>query len=634
MLEPQNRLPLQEALVPPPGYVLDYALGTTFSLDLMTLLTVPLSFTFSNGRDDIDHVDPLLLLEGIRRLAGRMTVFCQAGQIAVPKSDQLLYGYLESSVVEVLPRSSKGVFHPKVWALRYVPDEDAASDDPVRYRLLVMSRNLTFDRSWDTMLLLDGVLTGRKNALSRLHPLGDFIADLPNLALRPVAQPLADKVDQMQYELRRTEFELPRPFTEIDYVPLGLKPGKSWPFSASKSAFLIVSPFLAAGFLERFSQGCRSGILISRLESLAEIKLQHLQKLSAVYVLSPNADLEEETAQAEEDLPLAAEAQLSGLHAKLFIEEQGRQATLWTGSANATNAAFEHNVEFMVRLEGKRSEMGIKSLLSEETGDQVGLFSLLEPYTFRPPAAGDPVQQQLAEQMLLARRRVVEAALQAEVSEENGRYTINLQPAATTRLEPGQSARCWPVTLPDNHAVPLALDQKPAAIFRSLSFESISGFFAFELTVHVGAQTLRSRFVQNLPLINPPADRQERLLRALLSDENRVLRYLILLLAAEGHDGALDVAVQTMTRPPGDHPSSSTLLPVDLFESLVRTLADSPSRLDQIQRLVADLQQTGSLDLLPADFMAIWPQIWAVRQQNAAGDSSAAAAPTPSPRKP
>ena len=37
-----NRYLLSELLEPPPGYVFKYALATTYSLDLNTLLTVPL----------------------------------------------------------------------------------------------------------------------------------------------------------------------------------------------------------------------------------------------------------------------------------------------------------------------------------------------------------------------------------------------------------------------------------------------------------------------------------------------------------------------------------------------------------------------------------------------------------------
>ncbi len=52
-------------------------------------------------------------------------------------------------------------------------------DADVRYRFLCLSRNMTFDRAWDTMLCLDGDLTDRGNAFSQNHPLGRFVESLP-----------------------------------------------------------------------------------------------------------------------------------------------------------------------------------------------------------------------------------------------------------------------------------------------------------------------------------------------------------------------------------------------------------------------------------------------------------------------
>lgn len=92
MLEPQSRRHLLEALRPPPGYALDCAIGTTFSLDLLTMLTAPLAFTLFDWEDEEGQptADPLALLEAVRRYAGRISVFCQAGQIVIPKGNQPL----------------------------------------------------------------------------------------------------------------------------------------------------------------------------------------------------------------------------------------------------------------------------------------------------------------------------------------------------------------------------------------------------------------------------------------------------------------------------------------------------------------------------------------------------------------
>ncbi len=177
MLEPRARRLLLDALRPPDGYALGHAVGTTYSLDLLALLVAPLAFSMFEVDDDEGRADPLALFAALRRHAGRVTLFCEAGRIAVPARSQPLFGYLEEAVYEATAPASDRAFHPKVWVLRFVAD-----NGPVKYRVLCLSRNLTFDRSWDTALALDGELTDRKTGIALNRPLSDFIAALPSLA--------------------------------------------------------------------------------------------------------------------------------------------------------------------------------------------------------------------------------------------------------------------------------------------------------------------------------------------------------------------------------------------------------------------------------------------------------------------
>ena len=131
MLSSDNRQLFVDALRPPDGYQFDRGIGTTFTLDLITLLIAPLSFALFDRASIYDALqDPLILLEALRRNANRLTIFCQAGYISVPPKDNYLYSYLEDIVVEVKSPGG-GVFHPKVWLLRYISE-----DAPTIYRLL------------------------------------------------------------------------------------------------------------------------------------------------------------------------------------------------------------------------------------------------------------------------------------------------------------------------------------------------------------------------------------------------------------------------------------------------------------------------------------------------------------------
>ena len=82
MLRPDERQHLLELLRPPAGSKLDIAVGTTFSLDLLSALMLPLSFAFFDWEHEDGELvaDPLALLEALRRYGDRFTIFCQSGQ--------------------------------------------------------------------------------------------------------------------------------------------------------------------------------------------------------------------------------------------------------------------------------------------------------------------------------------------------------------------------------------------------------------------------------------------------------------------------------------------------------------------------------------------------------------------------
>ena len=638
MLNPHARQDLFAVLRPPDGYLLDQAIGTTFSLDLLTLLTVPLAFTFFSGADGDGDImrDPLALLDGVRRYAGRILIFCQAGQIAVPKQGQQLFSYLENRIFEVAPLvHEQAVFHPKVWLLRYRPAAEAAARQPLRYRFICLSRNLTFDRSWDTSLTLDGALTDRKNAYSRNHPLADFFDSLPDLLIRPRKLPAAAAavIDQLQQEVRRVDFQLPRDFDDLAFIPLGLNGRKKWPFPNRARKQLVVSPFITPGFLGKFAAGGRSNILVSRVDGLSSLTAAQLQAYPQIYVMNDEADPEEEDQDGNEDtLPDSAQTTtpaeappdtlLSGLHAKLFICEEGREAVIWSGSANATSAAFYRNVEFLVQLSGQKSRVGINKFLTSSQDGQVGFLDLL--VRFNPqadPQETDPRLEKLQAEAMAVQRRLARLPLRAEVTvpdhaRKGENFNVHIFQETEQRIAIPEhiTLRCWPITLQAPAALAADVTQSCLAAFASLSMMALTPFFAFEVTATAGNLQGSVRFVLAIPLHNAPQERHEQIMRALLNDKSKILRYLFFLLAGEG--AGFSLLIDTLTGR-GRSPGTGSILPFSgtLFEALTRALDQQPEKLDHVANLVADLEKAGQQSLLPSGFYEIWPPIWQARQQ-------------------
>ena len=142
MLSPNNRTVYTEALTPPAGYLLDTAVAATFSMDLNTLLSVPLQLVLqaTEARNELMK-DPITLYEALQRATKSVHVFAQHGRIQAPRQHHLLYSLLEPMIVEV-EAPGGGAFHPKLWLHRFVEE----SGGGVVYRLLLPSKNLTADR--------------------------------------------------------------------------------------------------------------------------------------------------------------------------------------------------------------------------------------------------------------------------------------------------------------------------------------------------------------------------------------------------------------------------------------------------------------------------------------------------------
>lgn len=608
MLDPFQRRHLIDALRPPHGYVLDRALGTTYSLDLLALLTAPLAFTFFDYEADETQggptADPLALLEALRRYADRIAIFCDAGRIGVPRTSQLLYSYLEGSIFEVSAPGG-GVFHPKIWLLRFVGPVGA-----VAYRLLCLSRNLTFDRSWDTALALDGALRPDNGEQPANRPLAAFVAALPNLIIGKAApEPLQATIAQIAAELPQVAFELPPGFEALAFHPLGLPQIPQNPFREPVERSLVISPFVTAGMLTTLANRGKGNILIGRLEELQFQPKELLQRFAAVYTLDDAANPEEPTTEGEADLLPA----LSGLHAKLYVGDAGERAHIWTGSANATDAAFYQNVEFLAQLTGPRQRCGVSTVLGADR--ETGLFALLQP--FDPNKAGmprDELQDGLDTLVETWQRTVARLGLIARVqpttSPEQFELRLELGQPLSAELPPSLSILCWPITLGAGSAAVVRLDDLTVARFPQLSYEALTTFYAFEITAREGNRQGQARFVLNLPLEGAPSDRRQRLLRAMLQSRAQVLRFLLLLLSDSGAElDSVIRATQDLSEL-GQSGPANQLLGLPLFEAMVRALDRDPSRLAHIASLVDDLRSSPETrQLLPDDFDAIWEPI-------------------------
>ncbi len=594
MINPNDRSVLTDALTPPAGFEFDAGFISTYSLDLVTLLGLPLHLAWmASAAQGEGPPEPLAVIESMRRVAGRLTVFCQKARIHAPRIASPLLGLVEPMVREVVPPHG-GVFHPKVWLLKFRrPDSNEA-----KLILMVSSRNLTEDASWDVCLRLEG-RQGKKSVrgnsdIARLirHAVDRTTKALPS-ARREELHALADAA-------ACAEWDVPAKFDSVQFHLLGAgAKRKSWlpaPPQGTWDSLGVVSPFVERDALTRLAEASRKPLfVVSRQESLQ--KIAALPDGFNYKTLDAQAGVDDE---ADDDPDRDR-----GLHAKIFVAKRGWNTHLFVGSANATNAALVAgiNTEFMAELVGS-ANASKKAGLPEALIMEDGLGPLLRDFERTETAA---TEEDAAEQLLERTRDALAASrLRLDCVRDESEWAMNL--SGTSDLQIGNvEIAAWPVTVGKERA--LSITSPGAGIaFRGLLAHEITSLMAFRLR----CQGAELSFTLDLELDGAPPDRDLEILRAAVKNRDNFIRYLQLLLGdwqSFGDGGG--------KRRKGNGAGASADDTVPLFELMVRSLAHDPARLGNIAQVVERLRQEGSdgETVIPPEFMAIWANFESVLKE-------------------
>ncbi len=406
--------------------------------------------------------------------------------------------------------------------------------------------------------------------------------------------------------------------TDLRFWPMGIGGRARDPLAEAGDRLLIVSPFVTLGRLEELADGRRDVTVVSTAMALASLSRKPTG-VGKFYSLADRAKIEIDSEHEEKPESESEGIQQSDLHAKLYVSESGWDAHIWTGSANATEAAFGRNVECLVELIGPRKQFGIDTLMDPQKGE-VRFVNLLEDAErFVASEQPDSAIKALEQKLEQIRESIAEASLEANVTPAlSGAFDVQLvcRANATLSEDVDVTKRCWPVTVTSSVGVLFYKFEagKAVANFPALSLHAITSFFAFELTGRASGEERQVRFVLNLPLVGAPAGRREQVLRSLVGDRSRMLRFLWLLLADEGV--SIPEPATENNRDGEGADRGSSFLSSGLFERLLLNLNRAPERLDHLNSLLKELRQgADGEDLLPEGFDAIWEPIWRQRER-------------------
>ncbi len=590
MINVEQRSLLTDALTPPPGFVFEAGMATTFSLDLVTLLTLPLHLAWlGSSQSQTGVMDPLPIFEALRRTAHRLTVFCHAGRLQIPRTASPLLALMEGMVHEAVPRHG-GAFHPKVWLLKFVTSDPSQAH---KLRLLVLSRNLTDDRSWDLSLSLDGDI-GRAKVPGNL-PLQKFLAHVQTLSRRPLTLQRQEDMQRLMDDAHRCVWELPGGFDEVRFHALGIekRPEQWLPRTETGrwDELGIISPFVAGDALKELAALSASPLyLVCRSDEMDKLTEGSERRFQRTLVLDPLADAGDQ----EDDVV----GRLSGLHAKAFVGKRGWNTHLFVGSANATDAALLHgrNVEFMAELVGRASKVQRPSdFLGAE-----GLGGLLVPYVRDEPTETES-ERQTTLLLEALRDQVVNAKLCLACARAEEGWSLVMHGVEGLQCE-GAALHIWPLSLSPDRAIAWPGQAGSTTITLGvLAEQDLTSFTGF--SIKLNEQELA--FALNLPITGLPEGRDLSILREALSNRDGFVRYLLLLLGNwEPQGGGTEAEGGSSSGPWRDGG-----LDAPLFEMLARAFSRDRDRLVRVGEILEKLSAeppTDGRDIVPTEFRDMW----------------------------
>lgn len=593
MLQPhKDRLDYGNLLMPPEGFHLDNAIATSYSLDLDALISIPVALYFAHSLDLNVKQDVVQVLDSIRRASETVKVFCQKGQIKVPETQHRLYSFIEPCVVQV-PPTQQNSFHPKIWVIRY-----KNNNQEIKYRVIVLSRNLTFDRSWDVAFQIEGdFIQDRQKNFGKTKPLIDFINYLSGFEKISWLKSFVADLGKTDFKIAANDFE------DFTFLPTGFE-GYKKNILFDKQLYddlLIISPFVTNGGLEIAKQhSAIKPTLFSREFELNKINKEVLTHFS-VYHLSNDFVEGEEKLEVDTEENILSQPQ--DLHAKVYSYKSGWDAYLLLGSANCSKRAMENNVEFMIQLKGKNSKIGPDAFFAELVNKDLHVF---QQYSGTEElSAQEKLLDEQEQELQKLKIELANAVLKAKASkQEDSNFQIDLE-LNLKGIKTNPKIEVTANLLNSEQKQSLQTGEKNSWSVHNIGELDLSCFLILELKLKGSASVLR--FAMKIEIANLPSTRSSNIFRDIISNTTNFFKYIRFLLAENYWDEQLSFGEENGKHSDGS-PFGFYFSEEPIYENMLKAVSREPEKLAEIKKVMDKLSEEENKEtpIIPEDFKELW----------------------------
>ena len=472
-------------------------------------------------------------------------------------------------------------------------------DGDKKYRFVVMSRNLTFDRSWDVSFSMDSSRMVRQK--KKTKPIINFLDFLSGSVSNNVkdAGKKRTLIRNMQVELADVSFSLDsKEFGEnFEILPLGIgknayQMSEDVLFSTDRNSadstfheLVVMSPFLSESVIADFNIAERGlseskRTLITRRSELSKLKEMDTDNFT-IYVLK------DEIVDGEDAISdVMTDKMKQDIHAKIYIRRKYADVDLYLGSMNASYSAINKNVEMMLWLGTKNKylngEKFLKDIFCGPADDVKNPFEKVTVMDAVQDIDGD--NKNALEQKI---KELCRAKRKATITEDNyGKYKVTVE-------FPGVTSDKTIMVSPFNSKQEHTLCEKIE--FTDLEILQLSEFY--ELTAKEGEDEIH-RIIM-IPTIGFPEDRESAVVNSIVKDRASFVEYIAFVL---GDDYLASMLEKKQIGESGIFQHSNDAMPV-LYEKMLKTSVEEPERFRDIGYV---LKMVTDKEIIPDEFRELY----------------------------
>lgn len=558
------------------GYKVDYAVGTTYSLDLTSFMSLPFSLGFIEDPDEAMLSSIAYLFTALRMCSNKLAVFCNFSNIKVPDGQKkIFYSLIEKSIfpINAAKKPTDLVnFHPKVWVIQ----ESEINGDTKRIKVIVMSRNLTNDNSIDAVCELTGIISDKEapsKSLEKHKALWDFLNYLKLFADGPKRK----MIERLVASIKKVKkFDLSdSPFDDYTFIPMGIKEhttdGKELlEYMYQSREAVIISPFIDEHALAGFSD-LNGKTLITREMSLTQGIVDCIGQEN-IYITNQQMLDNEESNSVD-------------LHAIVFYtrDRENRQY-MYLGSTNATRNGFERNVEFLMGLRFAPYQCSYTKFRENFINDERDCK--FEPMIGLPKESEDKANE--IQETLILRRQIASIQEASVLVNENGKYDVTISYCGNGSTD----ATLYPLMYPEK-VTKLAAK----VIFTDIELEKLSEFYV----IMIGD----SRQLIKIKTTEIPEHRDEAICRRIMNKDQFMDCICFLLADSKKTYVAEKLVNENLISGRGTDNASESIKTPALYEELLRTAYERPDIFEDMDTFVSSLPK----DIIPDDFRVIYNDI-------------------------